>query len=280
MTTNITTGSASGNVVVLEVPAGVEAVIAWITANFQSEVQALFPQYNFTFSTGSSSMPSGSLGNGTMTNGTIGGDNSTNGTIGEGNSTNSTGSNSTDGNSTIGGSNSTVNGSNSTNSTGDNSTSNGTLPSGSGSGSNSTNNASSASYNWTATEYSVPSGCAYADNTNSTVSCSSGNSRGCSFTFAELNEFWDFSAVSSCSDAQSVLASCLANTVITDLDTCLRLSYFNTFQLAQDTFIYGWLSYDSFARGALFGRCQVESSGFSLNETSYDAAFQFDFPNL
>ena len=230
ITTNITTGIPSGAAVVVEVSAGVEAVIAWITANFQSEVQALFPQYNFTFTTGATYIPV--IAGNSSSNGTIGGSNSTNGTIGGSNSTNGT-----------------IGGDNSTNATNGTDSGNSTLPGGSGAGStpNATLNMSSSSYQFTFENYAVPSGCAYASGSNDTITCSSGNSRGVSFTFTELNEFWDFSAVTSCSDAQNTLSSCNANTVITDLNTCLRLTYFNTFQLASDTFIYGWLSYDMVA---------------------------------
>lgn len=42
-TTTISTGAGSVNPIVVNVPQNVEAIIAWITANFQSEVQALFP---------------------------------------------------------------------------------------------------------------------------------------------------------------------------------------------------------------------------------------------
>jgi hypothetical protein len=264
-TTNITIGSGSAPVVV-DVSAGVEAVIAWITANFQSEVQSLFPQYNFTFTTGSTWVPPVVVGggnstvNGTGSNGTIGGDNSTNssnGTIGGDNSTNSS-------NGTVGGNNSTLNG----------------TGSGSAPGLNTTTNMSSSSYTFTFDNYVLPSGCAYVAGSNDSIRCSSGNNRGVTFTFAEINEFWDFSAQTSCSDAQSTLASCQSNTVITDLNTCLRLSYYNTFQLASDTFIYGWLSYDLVAQNALFGRCQVESNGFSVSASEYSAAFTFAFPNI
>jgi len=164
------------------------------------------------------------MGGNSSSNGTIGGDNSTNssnGTIGGDNSTNST-------NGTIGSGNSSLNGSGS----------------GSAPGGNATLNMSSSSYQFTFENYAVPVGCGYVSGSNSSISCTSGNSRGVTFTFAEINEFWDFSAQQSCSDAQSTLSSCQSNTVITDLNTCLRLSYFNTFQLASDTFIYGWLSYD------------------------------------
>lgn len=167
-TTNITLGVPSGNDVVVDVSANVEAVIAWITLNFQSEVQALFPQYNFTFSTGTTYIPPVVVGGGNSTNnnGTIGGDNSTNGTIGGDNSTNGTiiGDNSTNSsNGTIGGNNSTSNG----------------TGSGSGSGLNVTVNMSSSSYVFSFENYAVPSGCAYASNSNNTIVCSSGNTRGC-----------------------------------------------------------------------------------------------------
>jgi hypothetical protein len=134
-------------------------------------------------------------------------------------------------------------------------------------------------FSW-ATNYVLPTGCAYTDATHVAVKCSNGGVfRGVTYTFAELNEFWDFDAVSSCQDIQTVYASCLVNKVITNLSQCLRLSYYNTFQLNNDAEIYGWLSYDSVARVALLQKCSAVT-GFTVTQANLDAAYAFNFPNL
>jgi hypothetical protein len=144
---------------------------------------------------GDNSTTNGTIGGDNSTvNGTIGGNNSTlngtvNGTVnGTANATNGTAVNGTDNNSTLNGTNSTLNGT------------------GSGSGiSIPLLNMSSSSYQFTFENYAVPSGCAYDTDSNATISCSDSNFRGCSFSFVELNEFWDFSAQTSCSDDQGTL---------------------------------------------------------------------------
>ena len=50
--TNITTGTGS-NTVVLNVPGSVESIVAWISSNFQAELQSVLSTYNITFNTGS-----------------------------------------------------------------------------------------------------------------------------------------------------------------------------------------------------------------------------------
>ena len=49
--TNISTGTAE-NTVTLNVPNQVEAIVEWITANFNSELSSILSQYNITFTSG------------------------------------------------------------------------------------------------------------------------------------------------------------------------------------------------------------------------------------
>lgn len=138
---------------------------------------------------------------------------------------------------------------------------------------------STDSFSWSV-NYTLPSGCAYTDNTNLTVKCSDGNSRGVTYTFAEINNYWAMSALESCTDIQAEYASCEANSVLSNLSTCLKLSVYNVYQQDNNTPIYGWLSYDAVARNALFGRCESESNGFLVSSINFSAAYTFDFPNI
>jgi hypothetical protein len=72
----------------------------------------------------------------------------------------------------------------------------------------------------------------------------------------------------------------VSNSVITDINTCLELALYNQFQLAQETVIYGWLSYDVVARNAIFGVCQSSSNSFSGVASQFSSAFGFSFPNI
>ena len=189
-------------------------------------------------------------------------------------------------NSTIIDNNSTLNVSNETNSTSngtivDNSTSNGTVVD------NSTTNGTAIVNSTGSTgtvdlfvNYVLPSGCLFTDATNTTIRCSSGNARGVTFTLAQVKEYFNITALEVCADYSSVASSCTSNTVINDMNTCLRLSLYNKFQLAQETVFYGWLSYDVVARNTLFGRCQSQSSSFTAVSEKFSASFSFDFPNI
>lgn len=248
--TNITTGSGSSSVV-LEVSDQVESIVAWITANFNQELSSILSQYNITFTSG---MISAQV-NSTEANSTM-------------NSTNSTSGN----NGTVVDTNSTLNGSNSTNSSSNN---NGTeVNSTTGTGSGNTGVVDLF------VNYTLPSSCVFTDATNDTVRCSSGNSRGVTFTIAQVSEYFNTTALEVCSDYTTAASSCTSNTVITDFNTCLRLSLYNQFQLAQETVIYGWLSYDVVARNTLFGRCEAQNNGFNGTSANFSTGFTFDFPNI
>lgn len=236
----------------INVSSQVEAIVAWITANFNSELSSIFSQYNITFNSGVSvTVP-----------------------IVDTNST----SNETEGN------NSTDNGTE-----GNNSTDNGTIIDNNGTDNgNSTNNGTEIDNNGTGSgsgsidlfvNYQLPEGCQFTDDSNLTVRCSSGNSRGVTFTIAEIKEYFNTTALEVCSDYTEVVSRCESDTVIGDFNTCARLSLFNKFQLAQETVFYGWLSYDAVARNTLFGRCQAEGSFAAVSE-QFSGAFTFDFPNI
>jgi len=255
--TNISTGS-SQNVVTINVPSQVEAIVEWITSNFNSELSSIFAQYNITFNSGitvtvpiieNNSTVNGTDGNNSTSNETDGGNSTDNGTVVD---------NSTDnGNSTNNGTSVDNNGTSIDNSTG----------SGSGNIDLFVN-------------YTLPDGCAFTDDSNLTVRCSSGNSRGVTFTIAQVKDYFNSTALEVCTDYTSVASTCNTDTVIGDFATCARLSLYNKFQLAQETVFYGWLSYDVVARNTLFGRCQSEDSSFSAVSEQFSGAFTFDFPNI
>lgn len=165
--TNITTGTAE-NTVTLNVPSQVEAIVAWITANFKSELTSILAQYNITFSSGISVSVEVNSTNSTDNSTSV--DNSTdNGTVIDNNSTD----------------NGTIIDNNSTqidNSTG-----------------------SSGSIDLFV-NYTLPDGCLFTDDSNDTVRCESGNARGVTFTIAEVKEYFNSTALEVCSDYSAVLA--------------------------------------------------------------------------
>lgn len=239
--TTISTGSAN-NTVTLNVPNTVEAIVAWITANFNSELTSILSQYNITFTDGAPVMVNGT--NNSTDNSTEG-NNSTNGTIIDNNGTD-----------------------------------NGTIIDNNGTETNGTGVGSGSGSIDLFVNYTLPDGCAFTDDNNDTVRCSSGNARGVTFTLAQVKEYFNSTALEVCSDYTDVLASCSTNQIINDLSTCLRLSLFNKFQLAQETVIYGWLSYDVVARNTLFGRCEAETNNFNGTSEQFSSGFTFDFPNI
>jgi hypothetical protein len=85
--------------------------------------------------------------------------------------------------------------------TADNSTNSTSLPSGSGSASNETTNTTSLEF-FNSENYTLPSGCSYVDDSETAVACASGQNS-VQFTFAEINEFWDFTLDTTCTDAQT-----------------------------------------------------------------------------
>lgn len=260
---NIATGTAESTVT-LNVPNQVEAIVSWITTNFNAELTSILAQYNITFSAGVSVVVNGTESNSTD-NSTDGSNSTDNGTVIDNNGTDNgtvIDNNGTD-NGTIIDNNGTDNGTIIDN----NSTSNGT-------GSGNSGNIDIF------VNYTLPDGCSYTDDNNDTIRCSSGNARGVTFTLASIKDWFNSSALDGCTDYSDVASSCESNTVISDFATCLRLSLFNKFQLAQETIIYGWLSYDVVARNTLYGRCVAESNGFNATSEQFSSGFTFDFPNI
>jgi len=82
-----------------------------------------------------------------------------------------------------------------------------------------------------------------------------------------------------CVDAQTSYTQCLSNTVITDIDICFRLTFYNTFQLATDTVIYAWLYFDSASEQFIYSKCS-ELSNFNLTQDQFTAGQQFPFEKL
>lgn len=97
----------------------------------------------------------------------------------------------------------------------------------------------------------------YLNDLKESIRCTPGNDlrRGVTFSITEVESFWRSGALDVCSKYESVQTDCLKNTVINDIDTCLRLSFYNKFLLDQQTAFYGFLSYDAIARNTLYGYC-------------------------
>ena len=241
--TTISTGTAE-NTVSLSVPNQVEAIVAWITSNFNSELTSILSQYNITFTAGGAVQVNSTETNSTQ-NETEGNNSTDNGTIIDNNGTD-----------------------------------NGTIIDNNGTETNGTGTGSGSGSIDLFVNYTLPDGCSFTDDNNDTVRCSSGNARGVTFTLAQVKEYFNSTALEVCTDYTDVLSSCSTNSVINDLATCLRLSLFNKFQMAQETVIYGWLSYDVVARNTLFGRCQAENDSFNGTSEQFSSGFTFDFPNI
>jgi len=119
------------------------------------------------------------------------------------------------------------NNSNSTNGTnGTNGTGNGTGPT---NGTNGTNSTNSTLGFFNSGNYSVPSKCGMSIfGGDVSINCYESVLREVTYNFNELNNFYESNLLNeTCSGAQLAYTQCLSNTVITDIDVCFRLSFYN-----------------------------------------------------
>ena len=201
------------------ISSNLQDIINYIKNNIEKEIAVLCPQCNFTFPMPVYPAPVDNC----------------NSSANLSNATNSTGSGSgitpglNDTNGTDMGSNSTMNSTNSTmNSTNStmNSTDNSTM------GNNSTDNSTSNSTNssmvekYSSSNYTLPSSCSYSSDMES-VTCTEGVMRTVTYSFMQINSYWMNSLNNVCTNAAAQYFSCTGNTIITDISTCFRLTFFN-----------------------------------------------------
>jgi hypothetical protein len=56
------------------------------------------------------------------------------------------------------------------------------------------------------------------------------------------------------------------------------LTYFNTFQMEQTTYAYGWLYFDKAAANKVYSYCsQSLQKGWKISQASFTASLQFAF---
>lgn len=259
------------------ISSGLVSIVDYIKIQIEKEIQVLCPQCNFSFPAipykpivnvtinNNTDIDTGS-GSGNLPNETDGG----NGTDSGNNGTNAT--NGTDVN----------NGTNTTNGTDVNNGTNSTNGTDVNNGTNSTNgtdNSTTVLLRWNSVNYTLPVSCSFI-NGNSAVRCSAGIMRGVTYTFTQLNAWYESSISKVCSSAASKYSSCESNTVIKDQNTCFRLSYFNQFQLDRTQQLYAWLYFDQAARDDVFSQCQSSQNNWALTNEQFTAGFQFAFGNL
>ena len=97
------------------------------------------------------------------------------------------------------------------------------------------------------------------------------------FSFEAMTEFFSSELDDMCSDYSSAYKQCKNNSVITNENTCMGLTLYNYFAMAQSQWAYGWLSYDSVANNMAYKYCSETNSSFKISFTEFVAALQFNF---
>jgi hypothetical protein len=96
------------------------------------------------------------------------------------------------------------------------------------------------------------------------------------FSFEAMTEFFQSDLDDVCSSYDAAYKQC-QNSAITNLSQCMSLTLYNQYQQAQDTWVYGWFSYDNVANNMAYNYCKQSDSSFTFTLTEFVESFSFDY---